>query len=124
MISLGNWSPKRINTRRNPDPNPPEVVEDLEKILRRNNNKTDKETFHLQRSLSLPAEGIQSIDDIIFNEKFEQMLFRCKSCPDLSQVIFDQERFISFTPKVLLNSQRKIKKHFGILYLVILKRTF
>ena len=87
-------APKRINTRRNPDPKPPKVVHNLEKILRRNSSKTVKVNFYFQRSVSLPTEVIQSIDD-----KFEQTLFRSKSGSYLSQVVFDQERFIYFTPK-------------------------
>ena len=81
-------APKRIYTRRNPSPNPPKVVEDPERILRRSNNKADKGIFHLQGSLSLPVEGIKDINDIIFDQKFEQTLFRSKSSLDLSQVIF------------------------------------
>ena len=87
-------APKRIYMRKNPNPNPPEVVEDPENILR-SSNKNDKGIFHLQRSLSLPVEGIKSIDDVIFDKKFEQTLFISKSSSDLSQVIFDPERLIS-----------------------------
>ena len=95
---------KRICTRKNIDPNPPEVVEDTENILRKSSRKIDKGTFHLRRSLSLLEEGIQSIDDIIFDKKFEKTLFRSKYGSYLSHVIFDLERFISFT----LRSSSKI----------------
>lgn len=57
-------------TRINLDPNPPEVIEDPKRILR--------------RSLSLPVEGIKIIDDVIFDKKFEQALSRSKSSLDLS----------------------------------------
>lgn len=92
-------APKRIYTRNNPNPNPHKVVEDPEKILR-SSSKTCKGTFHLQRSLSLPAKGIKSIVDILFDilfdKKFEQTLFRYKFGSDLSQVIFDPKRLIYF----------------------------
>jgi hypothetical protein len=98
-------APKIIYMRKNPDPNRPKVVEDLEKILR-GSSKTDKGTFHLQRSLSLPAKCIKSIDNIIFYDKFEQTLFKSKSGSNLSQVIFDPERLTSFT----LRSSSKFSK--------------
>ena len=77
-------APKRIYTRKSLDPNPLEVVEDPENILGKSSSKTNKGTFHLQRSLSLPAKGIKSIDDIVFDDKFEKTLSRSKFCLDLS----------------------------------------
>ena len=40
-------APKRIHTRRFPDPNPPKVVENPERILRRSNTQANKGIFHL-----------------------------------------------------------------------------
>ena len=54
--------PKRIHTRRFPDPNPPKVVENPERIQRRSNNKDDEGIFHLQKSLSLPAKSVESAE--------------------------------------------------------------
>ena len=76
-------TPKRTYTRRNLDSNPLEMVEDPKRILRRSNNKVDKGVFHLQRSLSLPIEGVKSIVHIIFDKKFEKTLFSSKSGSDL-----------------------------------------
>lgn len=71
--------PKRIYTRINLDPNPPKVVEDPRRILRRGNNNVDKGIFHLHKYLFLPTKGIKNIVDIILDEKFEKMLLRSKS---------------------------------------------
>ena len=54
-------APKRIHTRRFPYPNPPKVVENPKRILRKSNIKADKGIFHLQKYLSLPAESVKSI---------------------------------------------------------------
>ena len=85
-------APKIIYTRRNPDPNPPKVVENPERILRRSNNKADKGIFHLQKSLSLPAKSVESIENIILDKESDQSLLRSKSASELSQVIVGPER--------------------------------
>ena len=72
------------------------MVEDPENILRISSSKTGKGTFHLQKTLSLPAKGVKSIVDIIFDKNFEKTLLRSKSSLDLSQVIFDLEIRIPF----------------------------
>ena len=86
---------KRIYTRRNTYPNPPKVVEDPNRILRRCNNKVDKGIFHLQKSLSLRAKGIKNTDDITFGQKFKQSFFRFKSSSELNQLVFDPKSLIS-----------------------------
>ena len=88
------------------------MVEDPKNILRRSSSKTNKGTFHLQRPLSLLVEGIKSIDHIIFDEKFEQTLFRSKSGSYLSQVIFDRERLISFTRRFFSKFSKKDQEIF------------
>lgn len=71
-------APKRIYTRANSDPNPPEVFENPEKILKKSNSKVGNNTHQLYRSISLLAKGFALIDDVIFDVKFEQTLFRSK----------------------------------------------
>lgn len=79
-------APKRICTRRYLDPNPPKVVENPERILRRSKIKDDKGIFHLQKSLSLPAKSVRSIENIILDKETDQALLRSKSTSELSQV--------------------------------------
>ena len=81
-------APKRIYTRRNLDPNPPKVVEDPERILRRSKSKANKCIFDLHKSLSLLAKGIKNIADIILVEKFDKMLLRTKYTLELIQATF------------------------------------
>ena len=77
-------APKIIYTRANLDPNPPIVFENLERILRKSNSKVWKDTYQLYKYISLPAEGVESIDEVIFGLKFEHTLFKSKSESDLS----------------------------------------
>ena len=53
----------------------------------------------LQRTFSLPAEGIKTIADIKFYIKFEHSLFRTKSNSYLTQVVVDIEGLNTFVPK-------------------------
>lgn len=101
---------KRIYTRANPDPNPPEIFENPEKILKKNNSKVEKDTFQLYKSISLPAKGFELIDDVIFDERFEQTLFRSKYGSDLSQVIFDPKSSSPLTPRNSQSFSRKDQK--------------
>ena len=68
------------------------MIENPETILRRSNNKDDKGIFHFQKSLSLPAKAVKSIENIILYKKFEKYLFRSKSTSELSQVTVRPER--------------------------------
>ena len=49
--------------------------------------------FLLDQYLSLPKYGVTSIEDLEFDVKFEQALFRTKSESCLSETIFDEKRF-------------------------------
>jgi hypothetical protein len=68
-------------------------VYDPEKILCRTREKASDPFYYLDRSLSLPKDGVQSIDDLEFDELFEQTLFRSKSETSLDEIVFDQKRF-------------------------------
>ena len=89
-------APKRIHTRIFPDPNPPKVVENPERILRRGNIKVDKGIFHLQKSLSLPVKSVKSVESVILHKGTDQSLLRSKYAFELSQVITDPERINLF----------------------------
>ena len=81
-------APKRIYTRRNPDQNPPKVVENPNRILRRSNNRVVKGIFHLPKSLSLPAK---TVENIILDKKFEKALLKSKYASELSKIIVGPE---------------------------------
>ena len=49
--------------------------------------------LRLDRYLSLPKDGVTSIEDLEFDVKFEQTLFKTKSKSCLNEVIFDENRF-------------------------------
>jgi len=72
-------APRKIPTRRNPDPELVEPVDDLDKFLRKSRKESDPGTFTLERSFSLPDDEIIDLSDMSFDEKFEQSLFRTKS---------------------------------------------
>ena len=91
-------APKKIYTKKNLDPNPIlELVEDPEKLLRKKKAHNDI-GISLNRSTSLPKEGVISVEDFEFDEKFELSLFRSKSDSDLTQIVFDLERSNTFIP--------------------------
>ncbi len=79
-----------LASRRNPDSNPPEVVDDLEKFLEKTKNKFEKFIpIRLERSPSLPMDGVLSLEDLYFDLKFENSLFRSKSETDLDSTVVD-----------------------------------
>ena len=80
----------KIYTRANPDPNPPDIVDDLENFLRKTKHKNQRFTpIKLEKSPSLPKDGVLSIEDLYCDLKFEQTLFRTKSESDLTAIVID-----------------------------------
>ena len=77
-------APKRIYTRANLDLNPSIAVENPEKTFRKSSSKVGKETYQLYKSTSLPPEGVESIDEVTFDLKFEHTLFKSKSESDVN----------------------------------------
>jgi hypothetical protein len=82
-----------IYTRENPNPNPTEPVYDPKKILCRTREQALDPFYYLERSMSLPKDDTQSIDDLEFDALFEQTLFRSKSENILDEIVFYQKRF-------------------------------
>ena len=91
-------APKKIYTKKNPDPNPIlELVEDPKKLLRK--KKAHNGTgISLNRSVSFPKEGVISVEDLKFVVKFELSLFKYELELDLSHTIFDIEKFKTLVP--------------------------
>jgi hypothetical protein len=73
-------------------------VSDPEKLLRREKEQVPDPFYYLDRNLSLPKDGVQSIDDLDFDTLFEQTLFRSKSETCLDEIVFDEKRFQSLIP--------------------------
>jgi hypothetical protein len=86
-------APKRIHTRRNLDPEAIILVSDPEKIVHKRKEMPISPVFCLDRNLSLPKYGVKIIEDLDFDLKFEQTLFRTRSKSNLSEIIFDEKRF-------------------------------
>lgn len=106
-------APKKIYTRKNPNPNPiPELVEDLEKLLRKKKIQVDNGIPLINISISLPKEGVISVEDLEFDEKFELSLFRSKSNSDLNQIVFYLERFNIFIPSTSSSFSKEEKEEF------------
>ena len=105
-------APKKIYTRKNPNPNPIlELVEDPEKLLRK--KKVQNGTgISLNTSISLPKEGVISVEDLEFDEKFELSLFKSKSESNLSQIVFDIEIFKTFVPPTSSQFSKQEKEEF------------
>ena len=87
-----NLAPERIHTRRFPDPNPPKVVENPKRILRRSNTQAYKGIFHLQKSFSLPSESVKSDEIFSFDKGTDQSLSTSKSTTELIQAFSSPKR--------------------------------
>ena len=105
-------APKRIYTRANLDPNPPKAVQNPNKILKKSSSKVGKETYQLHKSTSLPDEGVEVVDEITFDLKFEHSLFRSKFEFDLGHIVFDPKLLVPITPKRFSNFSGKDQKLF------------
>jgi hypothetical protein len=86
-------APKKIHTRSNPDPEAAIPVSDPENIVHKRKENPVTPVLHPDRYLSLPKDRVTSIEDLEFDVKFEQALFRTKSESCLSETIFDEKRF-------------------------------
>ena len=85
--------PKRIPTRRNLDPKHIAYVSNLEKLLHKRKERTIDSFSYLDINLSLPKDGVKSIDDLDFDLKFEKTLFRSRSESKLNEIIIDEKKF-------------------------------
>jgi hypothetical protein len=65
---------QRKYTRHHPDLDPPQAIDNPEGILRKINKKATQSGIFLDKVLSLPKGGVERIDDLKFDIKFEQVL--------------------------------------------------
>ena len=79
-------APRSIYTRRFPNPDPPKVDDNPERILRRSNTQADKGISHLQRALSLPTEGVRGLSSFVFDKETDQFSSRSTSETKLSNL--------------------------------------
>jgi hypothetical protein len=104
-------APKRIHPRRNPDPEAVIHVSNPEKIVHKRKEKPISPVVYLDRYLSLPKDGVISIEDLNFDSKIEQTMFITKSESCLNEIIFDEKNFqdlilaTSTKPIVIPNQQ-------------------
>lgn len=90
-------APKRY-TGSNSNPNPPTIVDDPEKLLKKPKTPIpESEPRKLVKTTSLPDQGL-IVEDICFDIQFEQSLFQSKFESSLSEVIFDLIKFDSYLP--------------------------
>ena len=75
--------------RSNPDPNPPEIVDDPEKNFKKDASSSKSSSSFLLRSTSLPSGYIQDIEGIRFDEDYNPILLRSKSENDLPKLGLD-----------------------------------
>ena len=83
---------RRIHTRRFPDPDPPRVVDNPLRILRRSSTPTDKGISHLERASSLPTESVKCFTSFDFDKETDQSFPRSRSNTKLCQVPTGPER--------------------------------
>ena len=82
--------PKKLYyTRSNPNPNPADIVDNLNQIRKKRKQTVSLETeVSLIKADSLPKELV-SLSNIEFDFRFEKSLFRTKSETDLKETIID-----------------------------------
>jgi hypothetical protein len=71
-------------------------VSDPEKLVHKRKERKIGPIFCLDRYLSLPKDGLTSIEYLEFDVKFEQTLFITKSESCLNEVIFDEKKIPRF----------------------------
>ena len=91
-------APRSIYTRRFLDPNPPKVVDNPERILRRSNTQADKGISHLQRALSFPTESVKSFTSFDFDKETDQSFPTSRSETELCQDLIGPESPNIFRP--------------------------
>ena len=89
---------RSIHTRRFRDPDPPRVVDNPERILRKGSTPIDKGISHLQRDSSLPTESVKGFTSFDFDKETDQSFPRSKSETELCQVLTSLERPNLFWP--------------------------
>ena len=77
-----------------------------EKLLGKRKEKLKIGTSLFERDFSLPKEGVKSIDDISFDVKFENSIYRRKSESYLSHTVFDNKRFKTCIPNTFAKDSR------------------
>ena len=87
------------------------MAEDPEKLLRKKKAQNGI-GISLNILVSLPKEGVIRVEDLEFDEKFELSLFRSKSDSDLTQIVFDLERFNTFIPTTSSQFSKEEKEEF------------
>ena len=89
---------KSIYKRRFPDPDPPKVVDNPERILRRSSTQVDKGISHLQRASSFPTESVKGFTSFDFDKETYQSFPRSRSETELCHVLTSPERPNTFIP--------------------------
>ena len=79
---------RSIHTRRFPDPDPPRVVDNPERILRRSSTPADKGISHLQRASSFPTESVNGFTHFDFDKEliypFQDLSLKAELCQALT----------------------------------------
>ena len=103
---------RRKYTRKNIDPNPIELIDNVEKLLGEGKTNNILSSPLLTRSIFLSQEDVQTLDDLQFDFKFQHSLFKSKSDSDISQVIVVIPTLLTFAPKKFYSISKKNKHLF------------
>ena len=135
-ILFSKLASKRPYTRSHPDPKTPEIVDDPQRIGRRTKDTSKKSVKQISSSKGLGSNNpipisqslpvkIEALQDIEFDLKFEQSLFRRKSLNWEDTIVLDQSILHPDSPKSLssLKSNQEIFQDFEILECLVSKFT-
>ena len=87
-----------IYTRRFPDLDPPKVVDNLERILKRSSTQVDKGISHLQRASYFPTESVKGFTSFDFDKEIDQSFPRSRFETKFCQALPSLERTNTFRP--------------------------
>lgn len=95
---MENLAFKKIHTRSHPVPDPPEVVSDPEKLLRKKRFEEGEASNNpLERSYTL-LDSIVTVEDIDYDLPFGQSIFRSKSKSFVCKTIIDESKIKPYIP--------------------------
>ena len=80
---------KRRYIRSNPDPNPPTIVNNPNKISRGIQGSSTKSGTPLHTK-ALSSKVLRSLEDKKFDDKIQEVLFRSENENELTEIVLDQ----------------------------------
>jgi hypothetical protein len=73
-------------------------VSDPEKLLHKRKERITDAVCYLDENLSIPKDGVKSIDELDFDLLYEKTMFKSRSSSYLNEITFDEKKFQPLIP--------------------------